>query len=52
MEDDCVSGPPVGMAIMNGTADPIVPYDGGWITLRRSKQKRDIVLSTDKTIAL
>lgn len=50
MEDECRAGPPVGVAIINGTADPLVPYDGGWITVRR--KKRDIVLSTDKTLAL
>jgi len=50
MEDDCQSGPPVPIAIMNGTADKQVPYEGGWITVRR--KKRDIILSTDKTISL
>jgi len=50
MQDDCVQGPPVGIAIMNGTADPQVPYEGGWITVFR--KKRDIVLSTDETLAL
>lgn len=50
MQDDCVMGPPVGIAIMNGTADPQVPYDGGWITV--FDDKRDIVLSAEKTLAL
>ena len=50
MENECVSGPPVGIAVVNGTADPQVPYVGGWITVFR--KKRDIVLSTDKTIAM
>jgi len=50
MENDCFSGPPVGVAVMNGTADPQVPYDGGWITVFR--KKRDIVLSTENTLAL
>jgi len=50
MQDDCVQGPPVGIAIMNGTADPQVPYEGGWITVFR--KKRDIVLSTNDTLAL
>ncbi len=50
MENECRSGPPVGIAIMNGTADPQVPYDGGWIKVFR--KKRDIVLSTDQTLAL
>jgi len=50
MVDDCETGPPVGIAIMNGTADPQVPYEGGWIKVFR--KKRDIVLSTDATIKL
>ena len=50
MENECVSGPPVAIAVMNGTADPIVPYDGGWIKVFR--QKRDVVLSADETLAL
>jgi polyhydroxybutyrate depolymerase len=50
MLDECQSGPPVGIAIMNGTADPQVPYTGGWIKVFR--KKRDIVLSTDKTLDL
>ena len=50
MENECVSGPPVAIAVVNGTADPQVPYEGGWITVFR--KKRDIVLSTDKTLAL
>lgn len=50
MENECVSGPPIGIAIVNGTADPQVPYDGGWIKVFR--KKRDIVFSTDKTIRL
>lgn len=50
MENECISGPPVGIAVVNGTADPQVPYDGGWITVFR--KKRDIVLSTAKTLEL
>ncbi|MFK7977330.1 MAG: PHB depolymerase family esterase [Halioglobus sp.] len=50
MEDECVSGPPVGIAVVNGTADPQVPYQGGWITVFR--KKRDIVLSTSDTLTL
>ena len=44
LEDDCRAGPPVGVAILNGTQDPLVPYDGGQITLFR--QQRGRVLST------
>lgn len=50
MRNDCVVGPPVGIAIVNGTGDPQVPYDGGAITVFR--QVRDTVLSTKETIAL
>jgi len=50
MVDDCQEGPPIGIAIINGTADPQVPYDGGSIVVFR--KKRGIVLSTEKTIAL
>jgi polyhydroxybutyrate depolymerase len=50
LEDDCRRGPPVGMAIFNGTEDPVVPYDGGGITLFR--QQRGRVLSTDATVRL
>lgn len=39
---------PIGVALINGTADPLVPYDGG--TIRVFRQKRDDVLSTDDTI--
>ena len=50
LEDDCRSGPPVGVAILNGTEDPLVPYEGGQITLFR--QRRGRVLSTDDTVRL
>jgi polyhydroxybutyrate depolymerase len=50
MADDCRSGPPVGIAIMNGTEDPLVPYDGGAITVGR--KERGDVLGTNQTIAL
>ena len=51
LEDDCRrDGPPVGLALMNGTDDPLVPYDGGWIAF--GDDRRDRVLSTDRTIAL
>lgn len=50
MHDECVVGKPIGIAVVNGTADPQVPYEGGWITVFR--KKRDIVLSTDRTLAL
>lgn len=50
MENECVDGPPVPIAIMNGTADPQVPYEGGTITV--FKRKREEVMSTDETVAL
>ncbi len=50
LEEDCRRGPPVGVAILNGTEDPVVPYDGGQITLFR--QRRGHVLSTDATVRL
>lgn len=50
LADDCAGGPPVGVAIVNGTADPLVPYDGGRIEVFR--HDRGAVLSTDATAAL
>lgn len=45
-------GPPAGpvpMLIMNGTDDPLVPYDGGDVEVGR--QRRGAVLSTDASAA-
>ena len=39
---------PVGVLIMNGTEDPLVPYEGGQIKVFR--QERGNVLSTDDTV--
>ncbi len=50
LEDDCQAGPPVGLAVLNGTEDPIVPYEGGEIRL--FGRNRGPVLSTDATIRL
>lgn len=50
MVNECQSGPPVGMALITGTADPQVPYNGGTITVLG--QKRDVVLSSEQTLAL
>ncbi|MEP3224363.1 MAG: PHB depolymerase family esterase [Parasphingorhabdus sp.] len=47
--DPSASGKKIGLAVMNGTADPQVPYKGGWITVFR--KKRDIVMATEQTIA-
>lgn len=50
MVNECQSGPPVGMALVTGTADPQVPYNGGTITVLG--QQRDVVLSSEQTMAL
>ncbi|MGE0493912.1 MAG: PHB depolymerase family esterase [Vulcanimicrobiota bacterium] len=50
LEDDCTDGPPVGLAVFNGTGDPLVPYQGGMI--RILGRDRDAVLSTEKTLAI
>ena len=50
MAERCRGGPPVGVTIMNGTDDPVVPFDGGEITVGRRKRGR--VLSTDETVSL
>lgn len=50
MVNECRSGPPVGMALITGTADKQVPYNGGTITVLG--QKRDVVLSSEETVAL
>lgn len=50
MVNECQSGPPVGMALVTGTADPQVPFDGGTITVLG--QRRDVVLSSAQTVAL
>ena len=50
LRDDCIHGPPVGVAVLNGTQDPLVPYQGGEI--EAFGQKRGKVLSTDETVRL
>ena len=50
LQDDCRRGLPLPLALFNGTADPLVPYDGGII--RVLGRERDRVLSTDDTLAL
>lgn len=46
--DSCPRGVPIGIAILNGTKDPLVPYDGGDIKVLR--QRRGRVLSTYATV--
>ncbi len=48
LEKECAEAPGTGIAILNGTDDPLVPYDGGRIKV--GKQERDEVLSTDATV--
>lgn len=47
--EDRDPGLPLSVLVMNGTADPLVPYEGGEVTL--FEQKRGHILSTDETIA-
>lgn len=47
---DCRRGPPVGLVLINGTEDPIVPYDGGAIRIRDKSRGR--VLSSDATVKM
>ena len=49
MLDLCQNENHVGVAILNGTEDPLVPYDGGHITVGR--RERGEVMSTDDTAA-
>jgi polyhydroxybutyrate depolymerase len=46
----CRSESTVGLAVFNGTDGPLVPYDGGQITILG--QQRGEVLSTDETIRI
>jgi polyhydroxybutyrate depolymerase len=48
MTDLCPDARGIGVAIINGTEDPLVPYDGGQI--RVGRRERGEVLSTDTTI--
>lgn len=50
LKTDCERGPPVGLAIFNGTDDPLVPYAGGQIKV--FKKSRGEVLSTLDTVKL
>ena len=48
--EGCTSGSPVPLLIINGTEDPIVPYNGGQIVVLG--QERGAVTSTDQTIRI
>ena len=50
LEPLCRSESEVSLAVFNGTEDPLVPYNGGQITVFR--QQRGEVLSTDETIKI
>ncbi|MCB1174036.1 MAG: hypothetical protein KDK39_10740 [Leptospiraceae bacterium] len=47
----CKPKRPVGVLFINGTADPLVPYNGGFVTVKiiRTRQRGQI-LSTDQSI--
>ncbi|MBS0563672.1 MAG: hypothetical protein JSR87_04095 [Proteobacteria bacterium] len=49
-ERDCASGAPLGFLLVEGTADPVVPYDGGRVTV--FGRARDRVRSADDTVAV
>jgi polyhydroxybutyrate depolymerase len=46
----CHPAPPVAVLVMNGTADSVVPYEGGPVGFRGGRSDRDGVLSTDDTV--
>jgi polyhydroxybutyrate depolymerase len=50
LSDDCATGAPLGVLLIQGTADPLVPYSGGRVTVMG--RGRDTVLSADATLAL
>ncbi len=50
LEDDCAGGGAVGVMVVNGTADPVVPYIGG--AIRVFGRKRGRVWSTRATVRL
>lgn len=50
LQDNCVKGLPLGIALFNGTSDPIIPYYGGWSMIFGVKQEE--LISTDETIQL
>jgi polyhydroxybutyrate depolymerase len=50
LKDDCRGKGMMPILLINGTADPIVPYGGGHIRLGR--KDRGLVLSTARTMAL
>lgn len=49
-KDAHLSGKPINVMIVNGTADPLVPYNGGYVEVLGRKRGR--VLSTDETVKI
>ncbi len=49
MKDKCAPASHVSVLIMNGTKDPIVPYNGGAISLMKAGLKRGEDISTEDT---
>jgi polyhydroxybutyrate depolymerase len=45
-----LNAPPVNILIINGTADPLVPYNGGEVTVL--SRTRGTVISTDETVGI
>lgn len=50
LRNACASGAPLPILLIQGTADPLVPYGGGRVHLFR--RQRDRVMSADATMAL
>jgi polyhydroxybutyrate depolymerase len=50
--EECQPSRPVGVLVMNGTDDPIVPYRGGEIKLFKNGKSRGEILSTDAYLEL
>ncbi|MET2984723.1 alpha/beta hydrolase family esterase [Aureibaculum conchae] len=48
--ESIVPDTPISIMIINGTADPLVPYDGGYIQVPGITENRGEILSTDETI--
>jgi polyhydroxybutyrate depolymerase len=48
LEQHCAPSGKISVMLMNGTADPLVPYGGGVVSL--GKRNRDRVLSADQTL--
>ena len=48
--EDVTPGRPISIMIVNGTADPLVPFDGGHIRLFRFGRSRGEILSTASSI--